>query len=270
MSDELAGRAYLVTGGGSGIGAAVAAALRSAGADVLVGGRRAEHLRRVAEAIGAAWCPADVTREADVASLVAAAREAFGRLDGVVSNAGVMTTGTVLDTEPAEWDRSLETNLRSAYLLARAAVPVLLDSGGGAFVTVSSIAGLRSSTGAAAYSTGKAALIALTQSLAVDFAPRGLRANVVCPGWVRTEMADAEMDEFAGPDGGRERAYSEVTALVPQRRPAAAAEVAEAVVWLCGPRSSYVNGAVLTVDGGTTLVDAGTVPFDFTVAPRQS
>jgi meso-butanediol dehydrogenase / (S,S)-butanediol dehydrogenase / diacetyl reductase len=96
-----------------------------------------------------------------------------------------------------------------------------------------------------------------------------VRANVVCPGWVRTEMADAEMAEFGAPLGlARDAAYAEVTRLVPQGRPAEPGEVAGAVIWLAGPDASYVNGACLVVDGGTVLVDPGTVPLDFAVTPR--
>jgi NAD(P)-dependent dehydrogenase (short-subunit alcohol dehydrogenase family) len=139
----------------------------------------------------------------------------------------------------------------------------------GTFVGVSSIAALRSSTGAAAYSVSKAGLISLVQSIARDFGPDGLRANVICPGWVRTEMADAEMAEFGKPFGlDADGAYAAATELVPQRRAADPVEVAKAVEWLAGAESSYVNGAVLVVDGGTILVDSGTVAFDFALTPR--
>jgi NAD(P)-dependent dehydrogenase (short-subunit alcohol dehydrogenase family) len=111
----------------------------------------------------------------------------------------------------------------------------------------------------------------LTQSLAADFGPAGLRANVVCPGWVRTEMADQEMTEFGAPHGlDRDAAYREVTRLVPQRRPAEPAEIAAAITWLAGPDASYVNGACLVVDGGTVLIDPGTVGLDFSVTPRTA
>lgn len=110
----------------------------------------------------------------------------------------------------------------------------------------------------------------LVQTIARDFGGAGVRANVVCPGWVRTEMADAEMADFGAPLGlDRDGAYAEVTRLVPQQRPAEASEVAAAVTWLAGSDASYVNGACLVVDGGTVLVDPGTVGLDFSVVPRS-
>jgi NAD(P)-dependent dehydrogenase (short-subunit alcohol dehydrogenase family) len=109
------------------------------------------------------------------------------------------------------------------------------------------------------------------QSIARDFGPAGVRANVVCPGWVRTEMADSEMAEFGEPHGlTAEQAYAAATELVPQKRAGDPAEIAAAVMWLAGSESSYVNGATLVVDGGTILVDGGTVAFDYSLAPRPT
>ncbi|MFI6291451.1 SDR family NAD(P)-dependent oxidoreductase [Nonomuraea sp. NPDC050790] len=260
-------RVVIVTGGGSGIGAAVA---RAADDDtrVVICGRRREALDRVAAETGALPIVADVTSGHDVGALVSEVVAAYGRLDGVVANAGVMRAGTVLTLAPEDWEASLRTNLTSAYLLARAALPYLI-AGSGAFVAVSSIAALRAPAGAAAYAASKAGLTMLTQTIAADFGPQGVRANVVCPGWVRTEMADEEMREFGEPLGlDREAAYAEITRLVPQRRPAAPEEAAAAVLWLLSAAASYVNGAVLTVDGGTTLLDPGTLAYDFTIRPR--
>lgn len=130
-------------------------------------------------------------------------------------------------------------------------------------VTVSSVAALRASDAMSAYSATKAAATVLTQSLAVDYGPRGLRANVVCPGWTATEMADAEMVEYAEATGiSPDEAYGRATAFVPERRPANPDEVAGGIEWLLSDASSYVNAAVLPVDGGQCAVDAGTAPFD--------
>lgn len=255
----------LVTGGGTGIGAATARHLAGQGVEVTVCGRRPDVLRAVAEEIGGHWAVADCTDPGQAAAAVAAVVERAGRLDGVVCSAGTMFTGSVLQTEPSDWDACWRSNVGSAFLVARAALPHLVTSRGG-LVLVASIAGLRSSTGSAAYAAAKAATISLGQAIAVEHGPDGVRSNVVCPGWVRTDMADVEMDALGAAD--HDAAYATITGLVPARRAAEPAEVAAAVAWLLGPAASYVNGAVLTVDGGTTLVDAGTVPFDFTVTPR--
>ena len=263
-------RVMLVTGAGTGIGAAVAERAAGEGWQVVICGRREGLLAAVAARSGARPVGTDVTDADAVADLVAGTVAEHGRLDCVVANAGVMTAGTVLQVAPADWDRTLRTNLTSVYLLARAALPHLIAARG-SLVAVSSIAALRASSGAAAYSVSKAGLVMLTQSVARDFGRAGVRANVVCPGWVRTEMADAEMAEFGGPLGlGTAAAYAEVTRLVPQGRPAEPGEAAAAVTWLAGPDASYVNGACLVVDGGTVLVDPGTVGLDFTVAPRPA
>jgi NAD(P)-dependent dehydrogenase (short-subunit alcohol dehydrogenase family) len=226
-------------------------------------------LAAVARDTGAAVCVGDMSDPADVAAAVSVATDRFGRLDGVVANAGIMRTGTVLSVSLADWDESMAVNLRAPLLLARAALPALIDAHG-SFVAISSIAALRVPGECAPYAVAKAGLTMLTQTVAVDFAAQGVRANVVCPGWVRTEMADAEMAEFGDLSGlTAEQAYGEVTRLVPQRRPAQAGEIADVVHWLLGPESSYVTGVVLTVDGGTTLIDPGTVGFDYRVEPRR-
>ena len=260
----------LVTGAGSGIGAATAEVAAQRGWQVVVCGRRREPLEAVAARTGAVVRVVDVTAPGAEEELVRSVVAELGRLDSVVANAGVMAVGSVVDTDPDDWDAVLRTNLTSVYLLARAAVPHLVAARG-TFVGVSSIAALRSSTGAAAYSVSKAGLISLVQSMARDFGPEGLRANVICPGWVRTEMADGEMAEFGAPFGlDVDEAYAAATELVPQRRAAEPAEVGRAVEWLAGEESSYVNGAVLVVDGGTILVDGGTVAFDYRLTPRTT
>jgi NAD(P)-dependent dehydrogenase (short-subunit alcohol dehydrogenase family) len=261
-------KVLLITGAGTGIGSATAFLAAERRWQVVVCGRRPEPLQGVAARTGAAVRVVDVTAPGAVDDLVASVVAEFGRLDSVVANAGVMAVGSVVDTDPADWDAVIGTNLTAVFRLARAAVPHLVTAGG-TFVGVSSIAALRSPLAAAAYATSKAGLIALVQSIARDFGAAGVRANVVCPGWIRTEMADAEMAEFGASLGlSVDEAYAEATELVPQRRAGDPAEAAAAVLWLAGSESSYVNGAVLVVDGGTILVDGGTVAFDYALTPR--
>ena len=275
MSDAGAGRVVIVTGGGSGIGAATARLLAQQGDMVVIAGRRPEALERTRDAATTAEERdrinphiADLAEPTQIARLVDDTITAHGRIDGVVANAGTMVTGTVAETSTDDWQRAIDVNLTAAFLLAKHAIPHLRDSKG-AFVAVGSIAGLRAPNGAAAYAISKSALGMLVATIAVEEARHGIRANCVNPGWVRTEMADAGMDEFGAHTGQtRAQAYDAVTQLVPAGRPAEPDEIAHAIRWLLGPESTYVNGASLTVDGGTTLVDPGTAGFDFTITPR--
>jgi meso-butanediol dehydrogenase / (S,S)-butanediol dehydrogenase / diacetyl reductase len=254
-------RAALVTGGGTGIGAAAARRLAADGYRVAVTGRRSGPLDEIAAETGGVALVSDTATESDAERAVADAVDAFGRLDAVVLNAGIGGGGSLLDAEPSVFDNVLRVNLTGAFLVARAAIRPLLESRG-ALVTIASVAGLRASPSSLAYCSSKAGLVMLTRCIALDHGPQGVRANCVCPGWVRTPMADAEMDELAADLGtDRESAYAAATRHVPLGRPASAEEVAETVAWLVSPAASYVNGAVLTVDGGHTSVDVATTMF---------
>lgn len=252
----------LITGGGTGIGAAAARALAARGYGVCLTGRRPEPLRAIAEELGGLAVVADTADPAAMADAVAQAVERFGSLDGLVAGAGTGAAGTVTEQSLERWNAVLSTNLTGAFVACQAALGQLVASGG-SVVTVSSLAGLRAGPAAAAYSASKAGLIMLTRSIALDYGPRGVRANCVCPGWIRTDMADAEMDELAASrgSGSREDAYALATGQVPSRRPGTPEEAGETIAWLASPASSYVNGAVLAVDGGASIVDVATLAF---------
>ncbi len=249
-----------MTGGGSGIGLATALRLAADGCGVVIAGRREEAcvaaVREVEAAGGAAVAVAsDVGEPGDAERVVAAALRRFSGVDVLVNCAGIGDAAPVLEETLEGWERVMRTNLTGAFLMARAALPSLIERRG-CVVNISSVNGFLAGPGWAAYCTSKAGLIMLTRSLANDYGPEGVRANCVCPGWVRTPMADADMDAVARARAtDREGAYRLTHVDNPLRRPARAEEVASVVSFLAGPDASYVNGATLPVDGGTSVVD---------------
>ncbi len=253
-------KAALITGGGSGIGAATARRLAEDGWLVGLIGRRAEPLAEVAAETGGVALAGDATDAQHLADAVTALSAAGGALQGLVCCAGTGKSGTALEQTEAAWDRVLRTNLTAPFLAAQACLPALLVQRG-SIVIVASLAGLRAGPAAIAYSASKAGAIHLGRCLAVDHGPQGVRTNIVCPGWVRTPLADDALSSHADAVGGLDAAYADVTSVAPDRRPAEAVEVANTIAWLLSDQASGINGATITVDGGTHIVDAGTLPF---------
>jgi meso-butanediol dehydrogenase/(S,S)-butanediol dehydrogenase/diacetyl reductase len=251
-------RVALVTGGGTGIGAATARRLAADGYAVVVTGRRPAPIREVAAEIGGLAVVADTGVEADAERAVSETVGRFGGLDALVLNAGIGGDGSLVDLAPATFEDVFRVNVAGAFLMARAAISHLHERRG-SLVSIASVAGLRAAPSSLAYCSSKAALAMLTRCIALDHGPDGVRANCVCPGWVRTPMADGEMDALGLPS--REAAYATVTQDVPLRRPSTPAEIAGTVAWLLSDDASYVNGAVIPVDGGHTMVDVGTLAF---------
>jgi meso-butanediol dehydrogenase / (S,S)-butanediol dehydrogenase / diacetyl reductase len=238
---DLDGRRALVTGGGTGIGAAVAARLQAGGAHVTVMGRREAPLA----AASPHYVVGDVTSHDDCRRAV----EAAGPLDILVHNA---SSGGGSDR-----DDVLAVNVGGADTLLEHAEPGLIERRG-AIVTVGSTAAVVSGAVAADYNTAKAGLVMWTRSQAVRLGPRGVRANAVCPGWVRTPMADRSMAAL-GDDV--DDMYRRVTRFAPLRRPAEPDEIAAVICFLASPAASYVTGAVVMADGGSTAVDVLMVDY---------
>ncbi|WP_157218026.1 SDR family NAD(P)-dependent oxidoreductase [Flavisphingomonas formosensis] len=249
----------LVTGGGSGIGAAVAERLAPTH-DVVICGRRMDSLVAIAERTGAHPIRTDISDLDACRALIADVVGRFGRLDGLVLNAGILVSASVAEMSIDDWNAQLMVNLTAPFVLTQAALPHLLATRG-AIVGVSSVGAVQTGPGLSAYSAAKAGVSHFLQSVAYEYSRYELRANVVAPGWIRTEMGDEEMRMLPIGDD-LDAAYRKVSEHVPQRRAGSAMEAAEAIIWLLSPQASFVNGAVLAVDGGSLLANSGMTYFD--------
>ena len=248
----------IVTGGGTGIGAAIA---RHLGRDhrVAICGRRLETLKAISDETGALAVAADMSSEKSIQHFVAQVLAEFGRIDRLVLNAGIVESFSVGDMPTTAWRAQIDVNLNGPFILARECLPQLIRQKG-AIVSIASVAAQRVGPGLSAYSASKAGLMLLTQSIAFENARFGVRANVVCPGWTRTEMADREMSALG--TGSIDAGYRKISRWVPQRRVAESSEIADVVAWLLSSAASYVNGAVINVDGGESMLAASLLEFD--------
>lgn len=256
------GKTAVITGGGTGIGAAVATRIRSEGGNVALVGRRREPLQAVAEEIGAEVFAADAADGAGMKATVAAIAERFGGIDILIANAGGHGVGPTVSMSDETWETSIRLNLNTAFVSARETLPQLIARKGN-IVVLASIAGLFAGPDAAGYVTTKHACIGLAKSLARDHGRYGVRVNTVCPGWVTTAMADEQMAFLMENKGlaSIEEAYALVTRDVPLQRPASAEDVSNAVCFLASDEASMISGAILTVDGGAGTVDLPTLAF---------
>lgn len=247
MPMRLNGRVALVTGGGSGIGRAIVERFAAEGARVVIADivpERAEETARLiieagAQAIGHG---VDVADAASVEAMANAARDAFGRVDILVNNAAVRAGDTILDTDEATWDRSLDVVLKGAYLCAKAIVPGMIERGGGVILNIGSVNG-RYAIGGAAYSAAKAGLLNLTANMAIHFGPDGVRVNAIAPGTVRTPI-------WAERIANTPHLFDRLTRWYPLGRVGEPEDIASAALFLCSDAAAWITGVTLPVDGG--------------------
>lgn len=256
------GKTAIVTGAGTGIGAATACRIASEGGNVILTGRRAGPIEAVAARCGGIAIAGDASSAAHMESLVETAHDRFDGLDVMICNAGGFGFGTLTEITDEDWTAAVQSNLNTAMVAARSALPALIDRGGN-LLMMASIAALAAGPAACGYVTMKHGLLGLTRSIARDYGKRGVRCNAVCPGWVRTEMGDSEMAELMQRKGlsSIDEAYALATRDVPLGRAATSDEVASAVAFLCSDDAAMITGSVLTVDGGATVVDVPTLAF---------
>ena len=247
-----AGKACIVTGATSGIGRAIALELASRRADLLLIGRNESRgLEALAElrSLGAAasFMAVDVAHPESARAVVKFALDVYGRIDVLVNNAGILINGTALDCTDEDWSRVMEVNVSAAFRLSRAVLPQMLQQGSGSIVNIASDWALVGARGATAYCVSKAALAQLTRCMALDYATAGIRVNAVCPGETDTPMLD-----LAFPGDDRDRKVRALATSIPLGRVARVEEIARVVAFVASADASFMTGALIPVDGGTS------------------
>ena len=247
---KLANKIALITGGNRGIGLATAQLFEQEGARVAIVGRDADAGRAALQNLrDAIFIQADVARTDDCQRAVDETLRAFGQLNILFNNAGIILRNRNLEaTTEDEWDATMNINVKSIFLMSRAALPHIRAAGGGAIVNTSSYIGLVGFPGLAAYAASKGAVVNLTRAMALDHAQENIRVNCICPGSVKTDMIDAAWRAY----GDVARAAQVWADKHPLKRIAAADEIARVVLFLCSDDSSFITGAAIPVDGGIT------------------
>ncbi|HEY9054005.1 MAG TPA: 3-oxoacyl-[acyl-carrier-protein] reductase [Rectinemataceae bacterium] len=237
MESLLKDRIAVVTGASRGIGQAIATAFLAEGARVYALSRSDASRPDTPSLV---WIPCDVTDEAGLEAAWATVLEAEGRVDILVNNAGITKDGLAMRMKTEDWDAVLDANLKSAFILCRAASRQMLKQKSGCILNISSVVGISGNGGQANYAASKAGLIGLTKSLAKELAPRGIRVNALAPGFIETAMTDRIPEDFK----------ARLKESIPLGRTGSPEEAASAALFLCSPLASYLTGVVLNVDGG--------------------
>lgn len=261
MNIRFDGKVAIVTGGATGIGAATAKKLCESGASVAILDRNVEAAKATVLSLASAGCAAsfcacDVATEADVQRAIDVVTQQWGRLDVLVSSAGIQTYGNVVETTSEVWDNTFDVHVKGCFHATKFAIPAMLASGGGAIVIVSSVQSFTAVSNSAAYIAAKHALLGITRSIALDFARQNIRANCICPGAIDTPMLRWSADQSGSP----EALIETIGQMHAMGRIGQAIEVANAIAFLASDSASFITGASLLVDGGL-LVPTGGMGF---------
>jgi meso-butanediol dehydrogenase/(S,S)-butanediol dehydrogenase/diacetyl reductase len=256
---ELKGQVAIVTGAGRGIGRAIALELGRQGADILIAELDQAGVKRTAEEVGALGrravaVPTDVTSRADLHAMVDRAKAEFGRIDILVNNAGIYRAAATLDVTEDHWDAIMTINAKAVFFASQAVLPTMIAQKSGRIISLASMAGKIGSKTNLPYNASKAAVISMTKSLALAHAADGIRVNCVCPGFVETDMwsmVSRDQGKLLGMTA--EEFTRQRAAQVPLGRMEKPEDVAHVVAFLAGPRSGYMTGQALSVDGGLVM-----------------
>lgn len=249
--DRLEGKTAIITGGGTGIGKETALLLARNGASVLINGRTEQSLMEVCESaavegLDMEYIVADVSNSDDCRKTVEFAIERYGKIDILFNNAGVLYPGIVHETDTEMFQTTMDINVKGTFLMSKYSIPRMVDQGNGCIVNNSSVVGTKGFAGLAAYVTSKGAVTQLTRSMAAEYADKGIRVNAVCPGTIHTPMVDRYYERAVDKKAAEER----IVSFHPMGRLGRNEEVANAVLFLCDDRISFMTGSMLYVDGG--------------------
>jgi NAD(P)-dependent dehydrogenase (short-subunit alcohol dehydrogenase family) len=250
MTPQLEGKVALITGAGTGIGAATARLFAHRGARPVLFGLRSDALTELGRELAAPVVEGDVTVLDDVERATETG-EGLGGIDILVNGAGIMLVDDVATLDLSGWDLSMAVNLTGTMLACRAVLPAMVARRRGSIVNIASIAAFNASEGSASYAASKAGVVGLTRSIAYKYGPDGVRSNCLCPGWTRTPMSIKEMDDLAIKNGTTpEEEFENLTRRISLRRVAEPLEIAACVAFLASDEASFVTGATLVADGG--------------------
>jgi NAD(P)-dependent dehydrogenase (short-subunit alcohol dehydrogenase family) len=247
FSREFDGKVALVTGGSSGIGKATALAFARAGANVVIASRRVtegeQTVHEICERGGdAIFVKTDISKASEVEGLMNQTIEFYGRLDYACNNAGTFVMGRLFELSEEEWDRTINANLKGIWLSLKYQIPIMLQQKGGVIVNMASMSAIIGNPGVSIYSASKGGVVALTQSAAIEYAASGIRINAISPGVISTPM----VDDIPTP------LLEDIQSKHPIGRLGKPEEIADAVVWLCSDKASFVTGHNMVIDGGYT------------------